>query len=134
MQLTIRIYLMLLGILYVALGLWCSISPVSTSAKVGFRLQGDSGTNEFITVYGGLEFALGILFLMPLLNSDLTRWSLLLCLVVHGSLVLFRSLAFLSYSDVQPMTIRLAAGEWGILIATAVFWYLSGKPDAVPVS
>ncbi|GAB5443838.1 MAG: membrane protein [Fuerstiella sp.] len=134
MQLIVRLCLAAIGVLYIGLAIWCSVSPSHTSSKVGFRLEGDTGANEFMTVYGGLEFALGVLFVIPLLQPDVTRWSLLLCLVVHGSLVLFRSIALFVYSDVQPMTIRLAIGEWVILIATGVLLYLHQSADSAPTT
>ena len=51
------------GLMYLALGMWCAISPEKTSAVVGFELIGGAGMSEFLTVYGGLEIGMGMIFL-----------------------------------------------------------------------
>lgn len=122
-----RTYLAVVGLLYVALGLWCAFAPNETSQKVGFLLQGDSGKSEFMTVYGGLELGLGIAFLWPLLQSDATRWSLLFCLIVHGSLVVMRSVSLTFHRDFGSFVGKLAIGEWIILLTGLVVWWLSSR-------
>ncbi|MCA8951121.1 MAG: hypothetical protein KDE27_16565 [Planctomycetes bacterium] len=54
------ISLAVVGVVYLALGIWCTIAPRSTAAGVGFELRGGAGMSEFVTVYGGLEVGLGL--------------------------------------------------------------------------
>ena len=44
-----KIFLAVVGLVYLALALWCSIDPKTTSEKVGFQLQPGSGQSEFVT-------------------------------------------------------------------------------------
>ena len=57
-----RFFLAFVGIAYIGLGIWCAVAPEKTSKAVGFALQPGQGQSEFLTVYGGLEVALGLLF------------------------------------------------------------------------
>jgi hypothetical protein len=112
----VRIFLAIVGAAYIALAAWCAIRPEMTSKSVGFVLQSGSGQSEFLTVYGGLQFALGVAFLWPLLRPSESHSLLLLCLLLHGSLVLFRSAGFLVFSGFPSMTYYLAATEWVIFL------------------
>lgn len=120
-----RSYLVLVGLLYLGLGLYCAFAPGAASKKVGFGLQGANGTSEFITVYGGLEVALAVLFFLALLSDEATRASLLACLIIHACLVLFRTASILLLDGVGGSIYRLAIGEWVILLAGLTVWYFS---------
>ncbi len=127
-----RIYLAVVGIMYLALALWCTMSPATTSRKVGFDLLGGSGRSEFMTVYGGLEFGLGLVFLLPWIQRDWTACALVSCILVHAALVLFRTASFFRYSDFEKLTRNLAVGEWVILLAGVAVWWFSRQPASVP--
>ena len=120
---TARVFLAIAGVLYAGLGIWCTLAPKSTSRKVGFSLEGDSGMSEFITVYGGLEVGLALIFLLPLYSPEATRYSLLSCLLVHACLVIFRAGSLLLHRDFGPFTLKLAAGEWIIFLAALAIWF-----------
>lgn len=113
-----KIFLAVVALLYLALALWCSIDPKTTSEKIGFQLQPGSGQSEFVTVYGGLELGMALIFLMPLVWNESTRFALIGCLLIHGSLVLFRTLAYFRFEGIDSFTHRLAIGEWVILLAS----------------
>jgi hypothetical protein len=122
-----RIFLTIVGVLYLYLAIWCSVRPESTSTLVGFELQPGSGQSEFLTVYGGLEFGMALCFLLPLRHPEMTRYSLLCCLLIHASLVAFRSVGFLLYSDIQTLTVKLASGEWVIFLSSLCAYVTSLK-------
>ena len=111
-----RSFLALVGLAYIVLAAWCTLAPAKTSKAVGFSLAGPGGQSEFLTVYGGLELALGIVFLWPLFRPEATVFSLFVCLVLHACLVLFRAAGFVLYSGFPATTYYLAATEWGIFL------------------
>lgn len=115
-----RIFLAIVGAAYIALAAWCSFMPEKSALTVGFALQPGSGQSEFLTVYGGLELALGLAFLWPLYRPAETALPLLLCLLVHGCLVAFRTAGFVLYRDIQSATYGLAATEWIVFIGTVI--------------
>ena len=118
-----RIFLAFVGVAYIVLAIWCSVAPKTTSQAVGFNLRPGSGQSEFLVVYGGLELALGILFLLPLIRNEQTLFSLQACLIIHACLVLFRSLGFVSFTGIETKTYILAMVEWGIFFAALVLWW-----------
>jgi len=118
-----RIFLAIVGAAYILLAAWCSIMPDKTSRGVGFTLQTGSGQSEFITVYGGLQLALGIAFLWPLYRPSEVVFPLFLCLLIHGCLVAFRTTSFVLYSGIPTTTFALAATEWIIFVGAAILYW-----------
>ena len=115
-----KIFLTLVGAMYLGLAVWCSVSPAVTSDKVGFDLKPGSGQSEFLVIYGGLELGLALIFLLPLIRADCLTSSLLACVLIHACLVAFRTVSLFLYSDIGSMTYNLAVGEWVILILALV--------------
>ena len=124
-QIAIKTFLTMVGVTYLCLAVWCALQPVGTSQAIGFQIASGSGHSEYLTVYGGLQFGLGLLFLWPLIRNAYVESTLRLCLVIHGSIVGFRTLSFGIYQDIHPVTIYLAVGEWCLFILSvlAVGWY-----------
>ncbi len=125
MTLIAKLFVGLVGVLYLGLAIWCSVQPNVTSKKVGFELIGGSGKSEFMTVYGGLEFGLALLLLATLFRSETVTYGLWAVMLIHGSLVLFRTISFFAYSDIGSFTYRLAIGEWVILLASAALLFFT---------
>jgi hypothetical protein len=122
-MMTSRIFLALIGLIYLYLAVWCSLMPERTSRLVGFELMPGAGQSEFLVIYGGLELAMALIFLLPLLLPRQLLSSLLTCLIIHGCLVLFRSVSFFLYPDIASMVRTLAISEWLIFLGAAVlFW------------
>lgn len=122
-----RFYLLVVGLLYLGLALWCAYDMETTSKAVGFQLVGGSGQSEFFTVYGGLEFGLALVLMWPLVQTQYLSFGVVACTLIHGSLVAFRSLAFVLFQDLERMTYQLAVGEWVIfLLGLLLCWQLGG--------
>jgi hypothetical protein len=115
-----RIFLGIVGVAYIVLAGWCSLFMEKTSKAVGFDLQPGQGQSEFLTVYGGLELALGLIFLWPVYRPEEAAFPLFVCVIVHGCLVVFRTAGFFLYSGFSTTTYFLAATEWIIFLGTAV--------------
>lgn len=125
-MLAAKIFLTVVGAAYLFLALWCTLRPEQTSAAVGFRLTPGSGQSEYLVVYGGLQLGLGLAFLWPWIRKDSLSYALLLAVLVHGAIVVFRTVGFLRYSDFQTTTYYLAGTEIVILAAGLVFLILVG--------
>ncbi|TWU29626.1 DUF4345 family protein [Bythopirellula polymerisocia] len=118
-----RTYLAIVGIIYLLLALWCALQPTKTAGSIGFELRPGSGESEYFTVYGGLQLALGLVFLLPMVRPEFTSASLLVCLLVHASLAIMRTLSLLLFSGVANPTWYFAATEWILFLATLGFWW-----------
>lgn len=124
-----RIFLAVVGAAYLLLGIWCAAAPAQTSKSVGFSLEPGSGESEYFTVYGGLEFAWGLIFLMPLLMTDTTRPFLIACVVIHSTAVIFRAISFFLFTGMGTTTYVLAGVEWAIFLSSAALLaYISTAP------
>lgn len=118
-----KIFLGVVGGAYAVLALWCAVQPERTAKSIGFTLTPGSGQSEYLTVYGGLELGLAVVFLWPLFRSTDPKEALFACLVIHGCLVAFRTLGFLRYSGIGSTTFVLAGVEWAIFLAALGLWW-----------
>lgn len=118
-----RLFLAVVGLLYAGLAAWCAVAPATTSETVGLELKGGSGRSEFLTVYGGLELGLALVFLLPAVLNRHTREAVLACLIIHACLVATRSVSFVLFEGISTSTYKLAAGEWVIFLASLAAWW-----------
>ena len=88
-----RLYLWLNAFLYLGFGLWCAAAPEWTAAAVGFALPGAQGFAEYVAVYGGLEFGVGIFFLLCARSAALAPAGILFGACFYTCLFLFRTFA-----------------------------------------
>ena len=122
-----KVFLALVGLLYVGLAAWCVAQPETTSQKVGFTRNPGQGESEYLVIYGGLQLSLGLLFLLPLMRETALSTMLLACVIVHACLVTFRMYSFTQYSAFPKMTYQLATGEVVILVLSAVMLWLHSR-------
>lgn len=118
-----KIFLTVIAVIYLVFAVWCAAKPETTAGSLGLRLDLGSGQSEYVTVYGGFQLALAILFLWPWLDASVLTFSLTTCLIIHACLVLFRTLGFVLFSGIRPMTIGFAASEWVVMLIAAFFWW-----------
>lgn len=117
-----KLFLSTVGFIYIGFAAWCTIKPESTAAALGLRLDPGSGQSEYVTVYGGFQLALALLFLWPWLDAGVLPFSLTSCIVIHGCLVLLRTIGFLLFTGIRPMTWGFAASEWIVLLVALAIW------------
>ena len=122
-----KTYLVIVALLYIGLALWCSFQPKVTSEKVGFQLVGGSGKSEFLTVYGGLEFGLALVLLASLAKPETVGFGVIACVLIHASLVVFRSIGFFYFRDFDSITYKLAIGEWVITLLGIAIIFVRSK-------
>ena len=85
-----RSVLFIVGVVYSLLGVWCTILPYKTAASLGFNFTG-SGIVEYVVVYGGLEFGLGIPMMLAAYNRNLFSGVYFMTIFFSLCLPLFRS-------------------------------------------
>lgn len=117
-----KIFLTTVGLAYLSLSAWCVMQPHSTARSVGFELTPGSGESEYLVVYGGLQFALGVVFVRVLGRRSEPVKLLEMCVIVHASLVAFRTWGFVVFEGFGNTTLVLAAVEWLILIVATLLY------------
>ena len=88
-----KLYLYSNALLYLIFGVWCAIAPFWTAQAVGFNLIGNQGFAEYVAVYGGLEFGVGVFFLICAINSQLPRVGVVFGSCFYLGIFIFRTIA-----------------------------------------
>lgn len=122
-----KTYLTIIGLLYFGLAMWCTFAPAETSQKIGLKLTGGSGKSEYMTVFGGMEFGLALILIVLAWRPGMANEGVLVCVLMHATLVLFRTVSLFWFSDIEPMTWKLAVGEWAILLLGLATMFFSDK-------
>ncbi len=118
-----RVFLVVVGVLYAGLAVYCAVAPQKAADTVGLELKGGSGRSEFLTVYGGLEMGMALFFLLAAWRPEHSRSAVLACLAIHACLVLFRGASFAMFDGITTSTYKLAVGEWLIFLASIAVWW-----------
>ena len=92
-------FLALNAVIYLGLGLWCTLDVDGTSRSIGFTFAKTAARSEYVTVYGGLEVGLGLFFAVAAWYEPLRQAGLLFALLTYGCLALFRIGTLIAYSD-----------------------------------
>lgn len=124
----IKAYLLFNGALYILLGLWCTILPRKTADFLGLSWSNNSGRNEYITVYGGMEFGIGLFLVLAALRPSMHQAGILFMLCFYAALVVWRTSTFITLgtAGIARQTFALAATEW-VLGALALWLVVRGR-------
>ena len=96
------VYIIINALMYLVFGVWCAADPQFTSGAVGIGFNGLKGLAEYTAVYGGLEFGIGVFYLMAVFRAELRPSVLLFSLCLYGGLALFRTFSLIQNgSDIQ---------------------------------
>ena len=117
------LYLWFNAVMYAVFGLWCAIALDATSANLGYVALSSSGRSEYFTVYGGLQWGLGLVFALMALRPDLHRTGVLVGIALYAPLVLHRTISLLRFGPVETMTLGIAALEVAMLLAALALWF-----------
>lgn len=127
-----QIYLYVNAALYAIFALWCTIMPTITANYLGLAFHPDkpgSGKSEYITVYGGMEMAFALFFLIAAIKPELRAAGMLFAVLFYGCLVAWRVPTLLFVPGVKATTYGFAGGEL-VLGAIGVWLWLSQRPGA----
>lgn len=115
------LYLYLNAAIYVVFSLWCSFAATGTARSLGFTAMTRSGEAEYLTVYGGLQMGLAIIFGGLAWIGEI-RTGLFIALALYAPLVLWRIVGVSLHWPVANTTLYVAALEASMLIVAALLW------------
>lgn len=118
----IAIYLWFNALMYLALGVWCSVLPDKTARSLGFAFTTPGARSEYITVYGGMEFGLGVFFLVCAASASWREAGLLLGLCMYAGLLLWRLYTFVAVSGITGFPRIALALEGALFFAALLLW------------
>ncbi len=113
------------GLLYLGLAIYCVVAPQQASEAVHLDRLGPGGKSEFLVIYGGLELALAAIFLLPWTGLISDRQALVIFLIVHAILVVFRTASFIAFGQLPGSTQKLAIGEWVMFLGGLLVLWLA---------
>ena len=104
-------FLILNGIMYLGLGIWCTVSPDGTSKAIGFGLTNTSARSEYIVVYGGLEIGIGLFCLICAFRHQCVEAGLWFLALTFTALMAFRWVTILRFEDLSRFVYTMVAIE-----------------------
>ena len=114
--------LRIVGIIYLASGLWCALKPELAASFLGFTLS-DVGLSEFFSVYGGLQVGLAMAMLMSSMKTEYLEAAIFYSLITSTGLFIFRLIAMLNIGSNEGV-IAMAALE-GVFVAVFAMQFYS---------
>lgn len=114
-------FLYLNAAIYFAFSLWCTLAASTTAQSLGFLSMSPSGKAEYLTVYGGLQMGLAIIFGWTAWSGEL-RFGLIVAMALYAPLVLWRVGALSVHGPLAPVTLYVAGLELAMLIVAGVLW------------
>ena len=120
-----RIVLAISGFIFLLYGLWCLFDLSVLQQALELPNLPVQAITEFRAMYGGLQTALGLLFLLASVNGQWLSAGRTTLLLVIGSLCTVRLIgAMIDGSLGDSYTISALAYEWGTLALFLGAWYL----------
>ena len=116
------VFLWINAAMYLVLGVLCAVRPQQIAEYVGFQLV-PGGTSEFMTVYGGLEFGLGLFFAYCAWNPEHLRLGIVFAILLYVPLALAR-LASLAVATPSSHNLQFAAFEVTLCLLAVVCFML----------
>lgn len=126
----IALYLWSNALLYVVFAALCSLRPAATSRSIGFLSLNQGGLAEYLTVYAGMEFGLGLMFAWMALRPELHRVGLVVALMIYGPIVLFRWINVIRLWPVPRITLGTGVLEAGLFFTALILWWITRPAQA----
>lgn len=119
----IAIYLWANALLYAVFSLLCSLRLTATSQSMGFLALDRGGRSEFLTVYGGMELGLALMFAWLAWRPELHRTGLAIALLIYAPMVIFRLIGWIRLWPVQHTTLGTGLLEIALLLIALILWF-----------
>ena len=107
----IRVYFWANALAYALLGLACILNPERLARAVGYYTLDNSGSSDFLAVYGGLQLGLAAFFGLAGSREELERPAVLFSLCLYAGLVALRLPSLAIYHPVRTITYAAAGAE-----------------------
>lgn len=113
--------------MYVVIGLWCALNLDDTAAKLSDTVLSASGHTESLTVYGGLQWGLPLMFACFAATRSLHRTGVIVAIARYAPIVLPRNVAIWRNGPVETMMQMVAGLELAMLLAAVGPWWLGAR-------
>ena len=125
-----KIFLVLVGLIFVGLGIYNLVQPVDAVAIFEIVLIKVSSINEIRANYGGMHLLIGLFFIYGALSLRFQDAALLVVALFTGGLVLGRLISLvLDGSPNETIWVLLIVEAVGFLAAALLFLQHPGRSD-----
>lgn len=116
------LYLWLNAAIYAIFAILCTVRASASSKSIGFLTLNNSGMAEFVTVYGGLELGLGLIFAWLAYLPERHGTGVILALALYAPIVIFRWVSVARVWPVQALTLATGILETIMLVLAIALW------------
>ncbi len=111
-----RIFLALVGLMFVAFGLWSLVDPLGMASSLGVEVGGPNGAFEMAGIYGGVSLGAAALTLAGAALSGMTRPALWFLVTYMGGYCFARVVAWLLHGAPTSDFYAFIAFEAAVLV------------------
>jgi len=111
-----RIFLALVGLMFIAFGLWSLMDPLGMTSSLGVEVGGPNGAFEMAGIYGGVSLGAAALSLAGAALSSMTRPALWFLVTYMGGYCFARVAAWLLHGAPTSDFYAFIAFEAAVLI------------------
>ncbi len=113
----ITVYLWINAALYAVFALWCTFARERTAQSVGYLTRSNAGNSEYLTVYGGLQWGMAVMFATLAAHAAPASLALSISLGLYVPIVAYRWITILRFAPVGATVKGVAVMETLLLVA-----------------
>lgn len=103
--------------LYAVFALWCTFARERTAHAIGYLQRSNAGNSEYLTVYGGLQWGMAVMFALLAAHSAPESLALSISVGLYVPIVAYRWLTIVRFAPVGGMVKGVAVLETLLLVA-----------------
>lgn len=116
----VRIFLALIGLTYIAFGLWSLTNPLGMTSQLGVEVGGPNGAFEMAGIYGGVSLGAAAICLAGAALTAMTRPALWFLTAYMGGYCAARPVAWVMHGAPTSEFHAFIAFEFAVLIGAII--------------
>jgi len=116
-------YLYLNAALYGVFALWCTFAREQTALSVGYLQRNNAGNCEYLTVYGGLQWGMAVMFATLAAHRAPATLVLSIAIGLYVPIVAYRWITVVRFAPVGTLVKGVAVMETLLLAGALALWF-----------
>lgn len=117
------IFLYVNAALYAVFALWCTAARERTAQSIGYLQRSNAGNSEYLTVYGGLQWGMAVMFATLAAHAAPESLAQSICVGLYVPIVAYRWITIVRFAPVGGMVKGVAVMETLLLVAALALWF-----------
>jgi len=115
-------YLYLNAALFAVFALWCTFAREQTAQSVGYLQRSNAGNCEYLTVYGGLQWGMAVMFATLAAHRAAPTLVLSIAIGLYVPIVTYRWITVVRFAPVGTLVKGVAVMETLLLAGALALW------------